>query len=143
KIGEAQQIYPEIWRHLDDARAAIGQRGIVVESFDALRATVRPGQLAVSNIQHSEGINALGLAFGRVRYTETKTAEFNHEGHHKATHACNELMRAMPEVNWRALSDAEDREIAAVGSLGDRKWRQLVIIALIGLLGLLAYAAFT
>ncbi|HEX7940639.1 MAG TPA: hypothetical protein VF488_02490 [Gemmatimonadaceae bacterium] len=88
KIGEAQQIYPEIWRHLDEARAALGQRGIVVQPYDALRATERPGQLAVDNIEHSEGINPLAIAFGQLQYFETKTATFNHEGHAKARSNC-------------------------------------------------------
>jgi hypothetical protein len=131
KIGEAQQIYPEIWRHLDEARTALGQRGVTVEGYDALRATERPGQQAVDNIEHSEGINPLALAFGSLQYTETKTASFNQEGHKKAARACDELMRAMPEVDWRALAKAEDREIAAMGSLSAAKWRQVGLLAAI------------
>src|SRR5262245_22786086 len=83
KIGEAQQIYPEIWRHLDEARAALGQRGVVVEGYDVLRATERPGQQAVDNIEHAEAVNPFALVFGSFEYVEMKTASFNHEGHKK------------------------------------------------------------
>lgn len=139
KIGEAQQIYPEIWRHLDEARAALGQRGIVVQPYDALRATERPGQLAVDNIEHSEGINPLALAFGQFEYFETKTATFNHEGHAKASQACDALMRAMPEVDWRAVAREEEAEIAAMGSLSSAKWRQVAVIAAVILAGYVAF----
>lgn len=76
---------------------------------DSLRATERPGQLAVDNIERSEGISPLGLAFGRLQYAETKTATFNHEGHDKARHACDALMEAMPEVDWRAVAPRRTR----------------------------------
>jgi len=139
KIGEAQQIYPEIWRHLDEARAALGQRGIVVEPYDALRATELPGQLAVDNIEHSEGINPIAIAFGQLQYFETKSATFNHEGHAKASQACDALMRAMPEVDWRAVVREEEAEIAAMGSLNSAKWRQVAVIATVILAAWLAF----
>jgi hypothetical protein len=139
RIGEAQQIYPEIWRHLDEARAVLGQRGIVVQPYDALRGTERPGQLAVDNIEHSEGINPLALAFGQLPYFETKTATFNHEGHAKARQACDALMRAMPEVDWPAVVREEEAEIAAMGSLSSAKWRSVAVVAAVVLA---AYAAF-
>jgi hypothetical protein len=139
RIGEAQQIYPEIWRHLDEARAALAQRGIAVPSYDALRATERPGQLAVDNIEHSEGINPVAIAFGQLLYFETKTATFNHEGHAKAHQACDALTQAMPEVDWRSIVREEDAEIAAMSSLSSAKWRQLAVIAAVVLA---AYMAF-
>lgn len=129
KIGEAQQIYPEIWRHLDEARAALGQRGIVVDDYDALRATERPGQLAVNDIEHSEMVNPLALALGQFQHVETKTATFNSEGHAKARQACHALMEAMPEVDWTALARQEDAEIAAIGSLNAGKWRNVAVIS--------------
>jgi hypothetical protein len=140
KIGEAQQIYPEIWRHLDEARAALAQRGAVVSPYDALRAAERPGQLAVDNIEHSEGINPVALAFGQLSYFETKTATFNHEGHARAHRACEALMQAMPEVDWRAIAHDENAEIAAMGSLSSAKWRQVAVIAAVLLAAYLAYA---
>lgn len=138
KIGEAQQIYPEIWRHLDEARAALGKRNIEVAEYDALRATERPGQLAVDNIERVEGVNPLALAFGGALHVEIKTASFNREGHAKAREACNALMEAMPEVDWRGLARAEEAEIAAVGSLDSAKWRQLIVIGAIVLAALIA-----
>jgi hypothetical protein len=129
KIGEAQQIYPEIWRHLDEARAALGQRGVVVDRYDALRATERPGQLAVNDIEHSEAINPLALALGQLQHVETKTATFNSEGHARAREACHALMEAMPEIDWIALAREEDAEIAAIGSLNAGKWRTVAVIA--------------
>jgi len=142
RIGEAQQIYPEIWRHLDEARAALAQRGIVVPPYDSLRATERPGQLAVDNIEHSEGINPLGLVFGGLQYVETKTATFNHEGHDKARQACDALMGAMPEVDWRAVAHAEDAEIAAMGSLSSAKWRQVAVLAAVIIAAYVAFKLF-
>ena len=143
KIGEAQQIYPEIWRHLDEARAAIGQRGTAVASYDALRATERPGQLAVDNIEHSEMVNPLALAVGTFQYVETKTATFNEEGHRKAAQACSELMRALPEVDWHALEQEEARELAAAGSLTAGKWRTVGIAVAVIVIAWIAYAALT
>jgi hypothetical protein len=129
RIGEAQQLYPEIWRHLDEARTALRQRGIAVGDYDALRATERPGELGVSNIESSEGVSPIGLAFGQLDYGETKTATFNAEGHAKARHACIALMEAMPDVDWNALAKEEDAEIAAMGSLNAGKWRTVAIAA--------------
>lgn len=143
KIGEAQQIYPEIWRHLDEARAALGQRGRVVPSYDALRATERPGQLAVDNIEHAEGINPLAIAFGQLHYIETKTATFNQEGHAKARDAGDALMQAMPEVDWRAIEHQEEAEIAAMGSLNTAKWRQVAVIAAVIVAGYVAFLLFS
>lgn len=138
KIGEAQQIYPEIWRHLDEARAALQTRGIQVGRYDALRATEQPGQQAVDDIEHSEGINPLAIAFGTLQYVETKTATFNAEGHAKAREACTALMQAMPDIDWRALERAEEAEIAAMGSLASSKWRNLVVIGAIVLAVIIA-----
>ena len=141
KIGEAQQIYPEIWRHLDEARTALAARGITSPHYDGLRATEKPGQQAVGNIESAQGINPLALAFGGAVHVEIKTASFNHEGHVKAKQACTALMDAMPEVDWRAIVREEEREIAAVGSLNDSKWRNLIIGAVIVLAVLLALKA--
>lgn len=116
-IGEAQQIYPEMWRHLDEARAALVQRGADVADYDALRAKGRPGELAVDNIETTEGINVLGLAFGQVEYFKWKTASFNKDGQARARKACEALMRAMPDVDWAAVAREEDAQIAAAGPI--------------------------
>ena len=139
KIGEAQQIYPEIWRHLDDAQAVLATRGIRVEHYAELRSSEAPGLLAVDNIEHSEGISPLALAFGGLQYVETKTATFNHEGHVKARAACDALMAAMPEVDWHALVRAEEAEIAAVGSLSSGKWIRVALAGAVVLAVVVAY----
>jgi hypothetical protein len=139
QIGEAQQLYPEIWRHLDEARAALGQRGIGVPAYDALRTTEQPGQLAVHDIEASEGINPLSLAFGQLQYVQTKTATFNQEGHDKARQACDALMQAMPDIDWRAIARAEDEEIAAMGSLTSARWRPVALVAAVVLGTFLAF----
>ena len=141
KIGEAQQIYPEIWRHLDEARAALDQRGVAVPRYDQVRATERPGQQAVDNIESAQGVNPLALAFGGAVHVEFKTATFNQEGHVKARTACDALMLAMPAVDWRALVREEEAEIAAVGSLNDSKWRNLLLVGAIVLLVIVALKA--
>ncbi|MDQ3367059.1 MAG: hypothetical protein M3680_16670 [Myxococcota bacterium] len=125
KIGECQQLYPEIWRHLDEARAALAASGLAVPGFDALRATERRGQLAVSNIEGTESFDALGFALGGGAYSSSKTAEFNVEGHQKASQACRELQRALPAVDWAALDRADQAEIAAAGSLTASNWVKL------------------
>jgi hypothetical protein len=40
-IGEAEQIYPEIWRHLDDVRSVLATRGCDVSAYDPLRRAER------------------------------------------------------------------------------------------------------
>jgi len=139
KIGEAQQIYPEIWRHLDEARGVLAARELSVARYDELRATEKPGQQAVGNIEHVEGINPLAFAIGGALYHETKTATFNAEGHAKAREACAALMQALPDVDWRALELAEEAEIAAAGSLNAIKWRSVVVFCVIALAVIIAF----
>ena len=53
-LGEARQLYPEIWSHLDDARAVLAERGINIVNYDTLRATEplgSPGVLEVAAAQ--------------------------------------------------------------------------------------------
>ena len=117
-IGEAQQIYPEIWRHLDEARAALAEMGTRVPEYDAIRATERPGQQAVSDIDSTALINPLALAMGDgIEVARLKVVTFHREGHDKARAACQALMRAMPRVNWAALDRQDQQQIEAAGSL--------------------------
>src|SRR5260370_425195 len=73
RIGEAQQIYPEIWRHLDEARTTLLHRGVDIFGYDKLRATERPGQLAVTNIESAQ-VNPIGIGFGSLEYAQFKKA---------------------------------------------------------------------
>lgn len=131
RIGEAQQLYPEIWRHLDEARAELVRRGAAVDDYDALRGTERPGQQAVGNIESASMVNPVALAFGSLELVQFKSATFNAQGHAKAREACNALMQAMPDVDWHALARREDAEIAEMGSLATAKWRNASIAAAI------------
>jgi hypothetical protein len=139
KIGEMNQIYPEIWRYLDEARTALAGRGIEVVDYDALRATERPGQLGTESIEVEERFNALGLvtSLAGPAFEQTKTVTYNVEGHRKANAAVHTLKRALPDVDWVALDRAEQAEIAAAGSLTAGNWKQLglqvaIVAALLG-----------
>ncbi|MBA3499897.1 MAG: hypothetical protein M4D80_28505 [Myxococcota bacterium] len=102
RIGEVQQIYPEIWRHLDDARTAFAARGVDVAAFDQIRA--------------SEGL-AIGAAVDMTRRSygsgqhghdvTVKSANFNKEGYARAQKATKALMAATPDIDWAAIAKAE------------------------------------
>ena len=125
RIGESQQIYPEIWRHLDDARRVLVTRGLDVGRVDELRRSELV-QLGVTDVEITHELDMSGLILGRIRYTATKAASFNTGGVARAVEAARALMAALPEVDWVALTRAEDREIAAAGSMQARKWLGLV-----------------
>jgi hypothetical protein len=134
RIGEAQQIYPEIWRHLDEARAALATRSEVssgaLGEFDTVRATERPGEAAVGNIEGA-AINSVPLPFPGMQFVQGKSATFNARGHAKAGEACNALMRALPDVDWQGLAKQDDAAIAEMGSLAAAKWRNAAIATVI------------
>lgn len=134
KIGEMNQIYPEIWRYMDEARTVLAQRGIDVTPYDEIRATERPGKLGTESIEVEEHINPLGLIAGPL-FEQTKTVTFNAQGYQKAHAAVNVLKSSMPDVDWVGLDRAEQAEIAAAGSLTAGNWKQLgVQIAVVGAL---------
>ena len=126
RIGEALQIYPEIWRHLDEARAALGKRSTTqcgaLTEFDTVRATERPGEVAVRNIEGS-ALNSVPLPFPGQQFVQGKSATFNVRGHEKARDACDALMRALPDVDWKKLAQDEQAELDAVGSLKPKWWK--------------------
>lgn len=142
RIGEAQQIYPEIWRHLDDAYGVLEERGADTAKFDELRR----GELVhmgVTDIDSRTEINYVALMTGRLRMQTVKTATFNSAGYARAVAACKALMAAMPEVDWDALAKAEDKEIRAAGSLQAGKYIGIVKWAAIaGVLGGVAFGAY-
>lgn len=115
RIGEAQQIFPEIWNHLDDARKVIAERGGDTATYDAIKASQGPARLGVTRVE-VEDHHSFGL--GGYDHVQTKEAHFNLEGFRSAHKACAALMAAMPEVDWKAVERAENQEIAAAGSLG-------------------------
>lgn len=110
RIGEVQQIYPEIWRHLDEARAAFAARGIDVGGYDRIRATEGVALGAAVEVTHQRfgGGQSAGDAI-------TKSANFNREGHARAVKAADALMRATPDIDWAGIAkaEAEDPNIKA------------------------------
>ncbi|HTR54954.1 MAG TPA: hypothetical protein VMJ10_29915 [Kofleriaceae bacterium] len=137
RIGEAQQIYPEIWRHLGDARAALAAKGRDVAAFDALRAE-QGAQTAVLGIDSSHYVGMVGGVVGGI---EAKSATFNLAGHARAEAACRALMAAMPEVDFAALARADAEQIALAGELQPRRWIAIFSWAASIALGLLLIAA--
>jgi hypothetical protein len=136
RIGEAQRLYPEIWRHLDDARSSLQGRGIEVVEYDRLRGN-GAHQLGVGGIDTRAGFTG---GFGSVKYTVERTASFNEGGWEKAREARQALMNAMPEVNWRELAQQEKAQIDAIGSLTpDRRWLYVAAAAGIGIVLLLVW----
>jgi hypothetical protein len=120
-IGEAQQIYPEIWRHLDEGREALAAKDRDVRVFDGLRSEALR-TLGVTHVDSHTTIDPFSLMLGRLNVVDMKTATFNLRGHQLAVAACQALMEQMPEIDWAALAHAEDKEIRAAGSMQSAKW---------------------
>ena len=120
-IGEAQQIYPEIWRHLDEGRDALAAKDRDVRVFDGLRSEALR-TLGVTHVDRHTTIDPFSLMLGRLNVVDIKTATFNVRGHQLAVAACQALMAQMPEIDWAALAHAEDKEIRAAGSMQSAKW---------------------
>ena len=129
RIGEAQQLYPEIWRHLDDARAAFAARGIDVGAYDQLRAAEGQALGAAVDVTYSQ------RGYGQHAVEQTvKSANFNQTGLVRARYACNALMRATPEIDWIAIAraEAQDPAIAAFGrATSIRRWTRLALLFLV------------
>lgn len=125
RIGEAQQIYPEIWRHLDDARKAYLARGLDVSGYDQVRQ-YEQGVLGVTNM------DLVTVGYGRNEH-QIRVAEFNIAGYERARHAAGALMRAAPEVDWDRLQREENEQLAEIGSVtSNGKWWALgIAIALL------------
>ncbi len=130
RIRQSQEIYPSIWQHLDDARRVLAARDRDVAAFDELRSH-ELGHLGVTDVETEQKLELSPTLMGgaRVRYSATKSAAFNLEGIGRATHAARSLMRTLPEIDWAGLARAEDREIAAAGSL--RKGRRRAIVKVV------------
>jgi hypothetical protein len=136
RIGEAQQLYPELWRHLDEARALLAERGRDVSRFDVVRAAegqVLIGAVAerreyrvvqdaiIDEILKQEGTTLEDVVVAEVLRGVTidiKAARFNVEGFRRAAAATHTLAAALPEVDWHALDRIEAEELARVGRLG-------------------------
>ena len=109
EVGEAEQMYPEIWSHFDNARAALAAAGVAVPAYDELRATA-----------HGDAIVDVALNGGKVFY-------LNAEGHAAATDAGRVLQATLPDVDWQALDRADANEIAAAGGLTIPAWKRWLV----------------
>lgn len=129
RIGEAQQIYPEIWQHLDEARKVFADRGTDVSKFDAIRLQEGQGLGAdVGLEQKSYGYGSRGVD------QQTKTAGFNTQGLARARQACKALMDATPEIDWKAIAAAEGSNPAAADFARSTRNKRYIRLAALALL---------
>jgi hypothetical protein len=142
RIGEAQQIYPEIWTHLDEARATLAGRGVSTAGYDTVRALEPKGSMGVTRVDLHGYSTSLTTELLGIQDEYVKSANFNVEGHRRANMAVRALMDAMPEVDWKGVERAENAEIIAAGSLGPINPRSALTWLVIGGGGLLVTYAF-
>jgi hypothetical protein len=129
RIGEAQQIYPEIWQHLDEARAAFAARNVDVSGYDAIRAEEGKGLGAAVDIK------ATRQGFGTHAFDEqVKSANFNRAGLARARRAVEVLMQATPEIDWAGIAraEAEDPDVVAFGrSARIKRWVSIGLLVIV------------
>jgi hypothetical protein len=129
RIGEAQQIYPDIWRHLDDARTALAARGVDVAAYDAIRTAEGQG------IGAAVDVKATVQGVGRHQVEQqVKSANFNRAGLARAKQAIDTLVKATPEIDWAAIAraEAEDPDVAAFGrSARIKRWSLMTLLVLV------------
>lgn len=139
-IGESNQLYPEIWRHMDDARAAIaGDHD--TSQYDALRQTVLAA-MGITDIhtQSTDWYTKYGTYAGT---THSKVVSFNYEGYQRALAACKALMAAMPEVDWAELAREDVRAIAEAGSLQSAKVKTIgKVVGILAGLAIVTYGIY-
>jgi hypothetical protein len=107
RLGEAQQMTPEIWRHFDDAAKLLKARGTDVTAYDTLRADQNPALLASTNIDVQQRLSYLGLGYGALRVVKTKTVTWDARIFASAVAACAVLKGKLPDVDWAALDRAD------------------------------------
>ena len=132
RIGEAQQLYPEIWRHLDDARAAFAAAGIDVGGYDRIRAAEGQALGADVDITHST------RGYGQHAIEQNvKSANFNRAGLARAQQAVAALVQATPQIDWAGIAraEADDPAVAAFGRAARvKRWtRYALLVVLISL----------
>ncbi len=128
RIGEAQQIYPEIWQHLDAARKVFAERGVDVGAFDRIREAEGAGLGAdVGMEQHSYGYGSHGVD------QQVKSAGFNLQGLGRARQAIKALMDATPDIDWKAIAAAENSDPAAAEFLRAQRTKRYMRFAALAL----------
>lgn len=123
RIGEANQIYPEIWQQLDRARALLVARGTDVANYDAFRAAEPQG---------APGVTRVAASAATSTHYAHKSGTFNMEGYARATGAITALKTAMPGVDWFGMDQQDAALVAAAGPLGASKtglWIGLLVAA--------------
>lgn len=125
-IGEARQIYPEMWRHLDEARVALGERGVDCSAYDNLRRQ-ELGSIGF-DVNMVVGVEFYTRGF-KVGEIYKKTASFDVDGAHRALGAIAILRQLMPEVDWGARARDEERLIREAGSLKSAAWIGIAKVA--------------
>lgn len=113
RVGEAQQIYPEIWSNLDAARHALSNLNVDCPEFDRIRK--RQKQL-VGVLMDSRGREAVYRGF-------------NIEGAKDARDAIRGLESVTP-VDWTAIKAADAALADSAMSLGKKNR----VVAIVGLL---------
>jgi len=127
-IGEAEQIYPEIWSQLDLARKAFAEMGCDTKEFDTIRAYEPRGSLGILDMRLVVRRDRLGFDNDH-QYREVV---WNHDGHTRAVQAAGALMRAAPDVDWALIAKAEDEAQRNIekefGSISSKAWIPVVVI---------------
>ena len=134
RLGEAQQIYPEIWSHLDEARKAFGERGVNLAAFDQLREIER------QYVGTGAAVQDKFTQYGDPMYgmqERIKKATFNEVGLARARNAIMAIQNATPNINWAAIAKAEDNDPHAAAfrraTLIKRIWMFGLLIAVLGI----------
>ncbi|MGE0400896.1 MAG: hypothetical protein AB7T06_29565 [Kofleriaceae bacterium] len=138
-IGEANQLYPEIWRHLDEAQRELVDRD--TRAYDVLRASVL-AELGITDIHtaSTDWYTKYGTYAGT---THQKVVSFNYAGYQRALAACKALQAAMPEVDWNQLAREDVRAIAEAGSLQSAKYKAFgKVAAILAGLALVTYGIY-
>jgi hypothetical protein len=108
-FAEANDAYPEIWRHLDRARRVLAQRGLNTAGYDELRPHA-PKSL-------------------------TRGEKIDHAALDEAKRALGELKLALPGADWDAI---EARTAGLVSAPISRKQQQRIIFGAVAIAMVLA-----
>ncbi len=125
RIGEAQEIAPEVWRHLDAARATLPAEAPGVAEYDEIRALQDGANLATTSIEASQHFDYLGLLFGSLGTITVKSVTWDSRMIRRAVAACAALKSARPDVDWAQLEHADREMMANAGSLHTARWKSL------------------
>ena len=111
-LADANDAYPEIWRHLDRARRVLANRGINTAAYDELRP-------------HAAKAVTRGEAIDRIALDDAKRA-------------IAELKLAVPGADWDAI-DARTAGLVAA-PLSRRRRQRFMLAAIVTAFGLAVFA---